>query len=62
MPHNDRSCSAMAEQPVDAVGGQGLVDLLGVGELEVVHDVHELLLALAHQPRVEALLLAHRRE
>lgn len=43
------------------VGGQGCVDLLGVGQVEARHYVDKFLPALG-QPRVQALLLADRRD
>lgn len=52
----------MPEHAVDLVAGQRRVDLLGVGQLEVVHDVDKLRLGRGGEAWVEALLLLNRRE
>jgi len=46
-------------QAANPVRGQRGVNLLGVWQPQVVHDLHELLAGL-RQPRVEGLLLGHR--
>ena len=45
-------------EPADHVGGQALIDLLGVGQAQAGHQGNELLLRLC-QPWVVLLLLTH---